>query len=102
LKSGAVKFHGDLYEDNQGTYLNANSFQNDALHTPQAPIHVNEYGGSGGGPVWIPKLYDGRKKKTFFFLTYTGTRNIQSSVSGSATATVPTALERAGNFSQSY
>jgi hypothetical protein len=106
LKSGAEKFHGDLYENYQGSFLNAQSYANDTqmdinkTQIPRTPIHVNIYGGSVGGPVWIPKLYDGRKKKTFFFLTYTGTRNIQASDSG--TATVPTALERAGDFSQSY
>jgi hypothetical protein len=100
LKSGVERFHGDVYEDNQGSYLNANSYVNDTSHLPIAPIHVNEYGGSVGGPVWIPKLYDGRRKKTFFFFTYAGIRNIQPSDTG--TATVPTALERAGNFSQSY
>jgi hypothetical protein len=106
LKSGAEKFHGDLYENYQGSFLNAQSYANDTQidisgkQVPLTPIHVNVYGGSVGGPVWIPKLYDGRRKKTFFFLTYTGTRNIQASDSG--TATVPTALERAGNFSQSY
>lgn len=101
LKSGVEKFHGDLYEDNQGNYLNANSFQNDALTpaTRQAPIHVNEYGGSVGGPVWIPKLYDGRRKKTFFYFSYAGIRNIGPEDFG--LATVPSLLERQGNFSQS-
>jgi len=100
LKSGVEKFHGDLYEDNQGSYLNANSYINDANKAAIAPIHVNEYGGSVGGPVWLPKLYDGRRKKTFFFFTYAGIRNIQASDTGEAT--VPTALERSGDFSQSY
>ncbi len=100
MKSGVEKFHGDLYEDNQGTYLNANSYQYDASHTPQSPIHVNEYGGSVGGPVWIPKLYDGRKRKSFFYFSYAGIRNIQASDTGFSS--LPTALERKGDFSQSY
>jgi Carboxypeptidase regulatory-like domain len=100
LKSGQERFHGDLYEDNQGNYLNANSYQFDASHTPKAPIHVNEYGGSFGGPVWIPKLYDGRKKKTFFYFSYAGIRNLQPSDTGFSS--LPTALERQGNFSQSF
>jgi hypothetical protein len=106
LKSGAEKFHGDLYEHYQGSFLNAQTYANDTAErtsgntVPLTPIHVNVYGGSVGGPVWIPKLYDGRRKKTFFFFTYTGTRNIQASDTG--TATVPTPLERAGDFSQSY
>jgi hypothetical protein len=101
LKSGAEKFHGDLYETNQGTYLNANTFQNDALTptAPQPPTHVNEWGGSAGGPVWIPKLYDGRRKKTFFYFSYAGIRNIGNEDFG--LATVPSLLERKGDFSQS-
>jgi hypothetical protein len=100
FKSGAVKFHGDLYETWQGTALNANSFQNDALGKAQAPIHTHEYGGSGGGPVWIPKIYDGRKMKTFFYFSYAGIRNIGPE--DFTLATVPSLLERKGDFSQSY
>jgi len=100
LKSGAVKFHGDLYEDNQNDFLNANSYQNDATGTKISAIRVNFYGGSGGGPVWIPKLYDGRKKKTFFYFSYSGIRNLQPSDTGFAT--LPTMLERTGDFSSSF
>ena len=100
LKSGAEKFHGDLYEDNQNNFLNANSYQNDATGTKISPIRVNMWGGSGGGPVWIPKLYDGRRKKTFFFFTYSGIRNLQPSDTGFLS--LPTAQERNGDFSGSY
>jgi hypothetical protein len=99
LKSGVEKFHGDLYESNQGNYLNANLTQNDALGKPQAPVHVNQYGGSVGGPVWIPKLYDGRRKKTFFYFSYAGIRNVGPEDFN--LATVPSLLERKGDFSQS-
>ena len=65
-----------------------------------SPIRVNMWGGSGGGPVWIPKLYDGRRKKTFFFFTYAGIRNLQPSDTGFLS--LPTAQERNGDFSGSY
>jgi hypothetical protein len=100
LKSGAERFHGDLYEDNQNDFLNANSYFNDANGTKISPIRVNFYGGSGGGPVWIPKLYDGRRKKTFFYFSWSGIRNLQASDTGYAT--LPTMQERNGDFSSSY
>jgi hypothetical protein len=60
-------------------------------------FHDNVFGGAIGGPVAIPKLYNGRDK-TFFFFNYEGTRHVSGS---SATlAGVPTALEREGNFGQ--
>jgi hypothetical protein len=112
LKSGARNFHGDLYFDNQERTFNANSYQNDQTNaigraanpnyvlTQITPIHVNFWGGSVGGPVWIPKLYDGRNKKTFFFFSYSGITNIQASDTGFAT--LPTAQERNGDFSSSF
>ena len=68
-KSGTSQYHGTLFE-----YL-----QNDALDaapygfTGKAPKHFNTFGGSLGGPLSIPHLYN-RKDKTFFFLDYEGNR----------------------------
>ncbi len=64
----------------------------------KAPIHFNEYGGTIGGPVWIPKVYNG-KQKTFFFFAYDGTRNQDPRF---GTRSVFTDLERKGDFSQSF
>jgi hypothetical protein len=101
-KTGTRSVHGDLYEINQNNFLNANSYQFDAQHppTPQGPIHTNYYGGAVGGPIWIPKLYDGRKKGLFFFFSWSGIRN-QAPVDAGF-VNVPTAAERTGDFSQSY
>ncbi|MGD0904684.1 MAG: carboxypeptidase-like regulatory domain-containing protein [Terracidiphilus sp.] len=101
-KTGAKDFHGDAYEYNQNNFLNANSYQFDAQTpvTPKAPIHTNNYGASIGGPVWIPKFYDGRKKGTFFFLNYSAIRNLAPVNPGYAT--VPSQAERNGDFSASY
>jgi len=55
----------------------------------------NDYGGTLGGPVWIPKLYNGRDK-TFFFFSWEQYRQTQGST---ITSTVPTAAERQGDFS---
>ncbi|HXK04927.1 MAG TPA: carboxypeptidase regulatory-like domain-containing protein [Verrucomicrobiae bacterium] len=97
-KSGTERVHGSLYEFNQNNVLNANTFQSNLAGSPKAPIHFNEYGGTVGGPVWIPKVYNG-KQKTFFFFAYDGTRNQDPRFS---TRSVLTADERKGDFSQSY
>jgi Carboxypeptidase regulatory-like domain len=89
-KSGTNQFHGSLFE-----YL-----QNDALDatilnfTTKAPKRFNTFGGSLGGPVIIPHLYNG-KDKTFFFLDYEGNRRRTSTPEQYL---VPTAAERNGNL----
>jgi hypothetical protein len=97
LRSGTKKIHGDVYEDNQNNTLDAPYFNN---IPKKPPIHVNYYGGGVGGPIWVPWLYDGRTKKTFFYYTFAGIRNLQPANVG--LMSVPTALERQGDFSQSY
>jgi hypothetical protein len=98
MKSGTAKLHGSLYEFNQTNVLNANTFQSNLAGQAKAPIHYNEYGGTVGGPVFIPKVYHGQQK-TFFFFAYDGTRNQDPRFS---TRSVFTDLERKGDFSQSY
>jgi len=100
MKSGGDKFHGVLYERNQNNFMNANTVQNKNLGKPTPTVRFNEYGGTLGGPVLIPKLYDGRKRGTFFFFSYDGVRNI--SPSGSGYMTLPSADERKGDFSNSW
>jgi hypothetical protein len=56
----------------------------------------NDYGLNLGGPVWIPKIYNG-KEKTFFFFNW---EQYQEKVGGTNTANVPTAAERGGTFSE--
>ncbi len=98
-KSGGKDYHGLLYEFNQNSALNANLFQTNLIGGAVPPVHFNEFGGNFGGPVWIPKLYNG-KEKTFFFFSYDDTHNLNPL--GSGTISVPTALERSGDFSQSF
>jgi Carboxypeptidase regulatory-like domain len=97
-KSGTAKLHGSLYEFNQNNVFNANTFQSNLVGAAKAPIHFNEYGGTVGGPVWLPKVYNG-KQKTFFFFAYDGTRNQDPRF---GTRSVFTDLERKGDFSQSF
>jgi hypothetical protein len=98
LKSGTSQYHGSLYEFNQNNILNAKLFQTNLTGGALPPVHYNEYGGTFGGPAWIPKLYNGRQK-TFFFINYDGIRNSDPRFN---IRSLPTELERKGDFSQSF
>jgi hypothetical protein len=97
-RSGTNQFHGAAYDYNTNEFMNAGRpFTNDGKgHLIRPRQRNNDYGFSVGGPVWIPKLYNGRSK-TFFFFNFDQFRN-KSTVSGTA-ATVPTAAYRQGDFS---
>jgi hypothetical protein len=98
-RSGGKSYHGSLYEFNQNSFLNANLFQTNLVGGTVPPVHFNEFGGTVGGPVWIPKIYKG-KDKTFFFFSYDKTLNLDPRPG--STRSVPTPLERTGDFSQSF
>lgn len=95
FNSGTNAFHGSLFENLQNDALDANGYDNNKLGQPKSPLKQNEYGGTFGGPVWIPKLYNGRDK-TFFFVNYTGFSYRPSSLNAALT-TFPNAF-RTGNF----
>ena len=94
-KSGTNSYHGSLYEFNQTSALAANQFFLNAAGQQQPVTRSNQYGGTVGGPVRIPKVING-KDKLFFFLAYEGFKDSSPGVSTSA---VPTAAERGGDFS---
>ena len=71
LRSGTNVFHGVVFEFMRNDKLDANNFFNVGRARP--PFQQNQFGGAVGGPVYIPKLYDGRNR-TFFFADYQGTR----------------------------
>ncbi len=98
VKSGTNTYHGNLYEFNRNSIFSANTFQANRSGQAKSPTHYNLYGGTFGGPVWIPKVYNG-KEKTFFFLTWEGIRN-QDPRAG--IRSVPDAAERAGDFNGSF
>jgi hypothetical protein len=72
-RSGTNDFHGSVYDYLRNGWFDANDWFNDELGQPKEELHQNDFGGTFGGPVWLPKLYDGRKK-TFFFVSYEGLR----------------------------
>jgi hypothetical protein len=89
-KSGTNKWHGSAFEYFQNSALDAT-----VLNFPvKAPRTFNTFGGSFGGPVTLPKLYNGRDK-TFFFADYEGNRKTQSYPE---LLLVPSAADRAGNL----
>ncbi len=99
--SGTNSFHGSVWEFIRNNAFNArnpfNDVNNDGSPRKLQPFHQNEFGGAIGGPVRLPKLYNGQDK-TFFFFAYEGWRYNEPS---SNTYTVPTAAEISGDFSQS-
>jgi hypothetical protein len=99
-KAGTNSFHGTAFELFRNEALDANSwlfdFNNPASTHPRKPRdRQNDFGGSLGGPVRIPHVYNGHDK-TFFFFSWEQYRN---KVGVSSTATVPSDLERQGDFS---
>ncbi len=95
LKSGTNQLHGALYDFERNTVFNANLFQSNAAGIPRAAFRWTEPGVELDGPIYIPKLYDGRNR-SFFMANWEGVSLIQPATN---IDTVPTLAERAGNFS---
>ena len=93
MKSGTNQFHGSLYDYNVNEAYNAAQPYTGLRNRARR----NDYGGSLGGPVWIPKLYNG-KNRTFFFWNFEQYRETQ--VVSTTTVTVPIPDYRAGDFSK--
>jgi hypothetical protein len=92
FKSGTNLLHGSAFEFLRNNDLDARSF----FDPPTIPkLEQNQFGYSLGGPVYIPKLYDGRNK-SFFFANYEGTRHIQTT--SPVYQIVPTLPQREGQF----
>jgi Carboxypeptidase regulatory-like domain len=92
-KSGTSTFHGDAYEFVRNTAFNSPGFLQDGV---APPYHKNDFGYTIGGPVYIPKVYNENKQKTFFFFSQEWRRD---RVPYTFNQAVPSAPERTGNFS---
>jgi len=90
-RAGTNQFHGSLFEYLQNDALNAKVYN----FSTKSPERFNTFGGSLGGPVIVPHLYNGLNK-TFFFFDYEGNRRRTSTAEQ---YTVPTVADRAGNLS---
>src|SRR5262249_22657864 len=87
---------GRAYDFNQVSRLAANQFFNNRAGLPKGLIRFNQWGITYGGPVVIPKLFNGRNK-LFFFFAYEGVRD---ALPAPVQSTVATAAERNGDLSQ--
>jgi hypothetical protein len=96
-KSGTNDIHGSAFEFVRNNALNAVNFFAPVVNGNKLTdgLKRNQFGATLGGPVFIPKVYDGHNK-TFFFFSYQGTIDKRAPVSSSIV--VPTAAQRAGNF----
>jgi hypothetical protein len=90
-KSGTNQYHGDLWEFLRNEVMDSRGY----FETARAPLRQNQYGASVGGPLSIPKLYNG-KNHTFFYTAWESYRYASKSETG---ALAPTAAMDAGDFS---
>jgi hypothetical protein len=95
IKSGANDVHGSAFEFVRNEKFDAKNFFTPPNAT-KPPFKRNQYGLAMGGPVWIPRLYNGRNK-TFFFGDFERTRIRQTSTVAN---TIPTLKMRTGDFSE--
>ena len=98
-RGGGTDFHVSAYDTYRHESLNANSFWNNRTNVAKAPYRYRITGYTVGGPIFIPKKFNTKRDKLFFFWNqeYTGQRKDY----GTRLQTMPTAAERAGDFSKS-
>jgi hypothetical protein len=95
-KSGTNSLHGSAWEFNQPNTLTANDFFSNQAGKPRPVTHLNQYGVTAGGPLVVPKVFNGRNK-VFWFFAFEGMKDAQPNP---YITSVPTAAERQGDFSQ--
>ncbi|MGB6695523.1 MAG: TonB-dependent receptor, partial [Terracidiphilus sp.] len=96
-KSGTAALHGQAWEDVRNNFFDARDSFADEFNSGPAPYHQNEFGATVGGPVFIPKVYNGRRH-TFFDFAYEGWRYNKPQQNFYY---VPTTAELSGDFSHS-
>jgi Carboxypeptidase regulatory-like domain/TonB dependent receptor-like, beta-barrel len=98
MKSGTNQFHGSLYDYLQNEDLNAGVPFTDSGngHLTRPAVRRNDYGFTVGGPIWIPKVYDGHNRSFFFF---GWEQFLQNNTYLPTPVTLPTAAYQAGDFS---
>jgi hypothetical protein len=94
IKSGTNSFHGAAWEFFRNDKLDAADFFENAGGVPKGELRQNQFGFTAGGPVVIPKVFNGRNK-VFFFGDYEGLRRVQGTI---LTGSVPTAAERDSGY----
>ncbi len=97
MKSGTNNFHGTAFWFHKEKAFNANNWANNAFGQRKTGARENNGGGTFGGPVWIPGLYNG-KDRTHFFFSYEGERQSNQNLS-SRRDSLPVAPFKKGDFS---
>src|SRR5229473_2792025 len=98
-KSGSKEFHGSGYLFHRNESLNANNWKNNRDGLLRNKFRFNDAGYTLGGPIYIPRVFNRSKDKLFFFWSQEYQNQLKPQ--GERDRTVPTALERQGDFSQS-
>jgi hypothetical protein len=93
-KSGTNQLHGSAWEFARNDLFDATEFFDDRAGISKTPLRQNQFGFTLGGPVYIPKLYNGHDR-AFWFFDYEGWRIREASTQ---LGTVPTANQLAGNL----
>src|SRR6266702_7666745 len=96
-KSGTTQYHGAAFEYARNKSLNANTWTNNFHGLPRPPDNEHDFGANVGGPINIPKLYHGTSRHhSFFYFDWESYH--QAGGSNTPTISIPSALERSGNF----
>jgi Carboxypeptidase regulatory-like domain len=95
MKGGTNAIHGSLYEFNQVSKLQATNFFTNKAGQIKPVGRYNQWGGTAGGPFWIPKVFNGKNKVFWFFAM----EEINDSFPEPQTVMVPTSAERTGDLS---
>ena len=98
IRSGSNQLHGSAYDYVRNQDFNANLFFNNANHIGVPILKRNQFGATLGGPVLIPKLFDGRNK-LFFFFSYQGQRQVSTTTNAAVSSFTNAELQ--GDFSHS-
>jgi Carboxypeptidase regulatory-like domain len=94
-RSGTSAFHGSAYEFARTEDSNANLYFNNLNDLPRAPDHYNNFGFTVGGPIFIPRVYNTDRKKTFVFWSEEW-RKVTAPTSNNVSAATP--AELSGTF----
>jgi hypothetical protein len=95
MKGGTNAIHGSLYEFNQVSKLQATNFFTNKAGQIKPVGRYNQWGGTAGGPLWVPKVFNGKNKVFWFFAM----EEINDNFPEPQTVMVPTAAERTGDLS---
>src|SRR4051794_29358527 len=95
MRGGTNQLHGSMYEFNQIKNFAATPFFTNKAGGKKSSLIFNQWGFTMGGPVWVPKVFNG-KNKVFWFFGYEG---IKDALPEAQNVSVPTAAERGGDFS---